>query len=121
MIYTLLAVIAALVHALFVIFVLSGGLLATRWPAALWVHLPVAIYGVLIMIAGWTCPLTTLEIWLREKAGEEVVWKEFLQHYFFRHLGLSGSEWFIVVVLVIVLVVVNYHPYRAVIGGGLRG
>ena len=54
------------VHAAFVIFVVLGGLLVVRWPRLVWVHLPAVAWGVLIEFAGWTCPLTPLEKYLRE-------------------------------------------------------
>ena len=112
MVYSVLAGIIAVVHGLFVIFVVAGGLMAFKWPATIWVHLPVAIYGVLIMFFDWSCPLTRLEIMFREKAGETVQWTEFLDHYLFSNLGLTGSEWFVMVALISALVAFNYYPYR---------
>jgi uncharacterized membrane protein YhhN len=55
-------------HFAFVLFVVFGGLLALRWPKVAYVHLPVAIYGALIELVGWVCPLTPLEKRLRESA-----------------------------------------------------
>jgi hypothetical protein len=57
------------VHLLFIVFVVLGGLLVLRWPRAAWVHLPCAIWGFLIEVFGWICPLTPLENWLRARAG----------------------------------------------------
>ncbi len=117
--YSVLADLTALVHALFVVFVLAGGLLALRWRHVLWLHFPIALYGVLIMVFEWRCPLTDLEIMLRRKAGEEVRWTEFLDHYLFSHLGLTGGEWFVLAALVIALPVINYRPYRRVLRGSV--
>jgi hypothetical protein len=70
-----------LVHAGFVIFVVLGGLLAFRWPRALWVHAPAAIWGILVEYAGLICPLTPLEIALRERAGRAGYHGGFVEHY----------------------------------------
>jgi hypothetical protein len=52
------------VHAAFVIFVVLGGLIVVRWPRFAWVHVPAAVWGVLIEFADWICPLTPLENYL---------------------------------------------------------
>jgi hypothetical protein len=57
------------VHAAFVIFVVLGGLLVVRWPRLVWVHVPAAVWGVLIEFTGWICPLTPAENYLRERSG----------------------------------------------------
>ena len=110
--YRILAGITAVIHFAFIVFVLVGGLLLYRWPGVAWLHLLCAIYAVLIMVVHWRCPLTDMEIWLRKKAGEKVNWTEFIQYYLFSRVGLRGSEWFVTVALVVVIVCVNWHPYQ---------
>ncbi|HYR27859.1 MAG TPA: DUF2784 family protein, partial [Thermoanaerobaculia bacterium] len=61
MAYNLGATAIALLHLAFIVFVLLGGLLVLRWPKLMWLHLPAAIWGVLIEFAGWWCPLTKWE------------------------------------------------------------
>lgn len=68
-------------HLAFVVFVVLGGLLVLRWPKLAWAHLPVAVYGVLIEWIGWTCPLTPLENWLRQRAGGAGYSGGFVEHY----------------------------------------
>jgi hypothetical protein len=70
-----------LVHAAFVVFVIFGGLLGLRWPKALWVHAPAVVWGVIVEYAGFICPLTPLEISLRERAGEAGYRGGFVEHY----------------------------------------
>ena len=65
-----LADLVVIVHGLFIVFVVAGGLLVLRWPRLAWVHLPAAAWGVLIEWSGWICPLTPLENALRRAAGE---------------------------------------------------
>lgn len=70
MIYRYLADVVVIVHFAFVIFVVVGGFLVLRWPRLVWAHVPAAAWGVLIEFAGWICPLTPLEHWLRARGGE---------------------------------------------------
>jgi hypothetical protein len=80
-IFNLLADLVVFVHLAFVVFVLLGGLLALRWPRAAWVHLPAAAWGVWVEAAGWVCPLTPLENWLRRRAGGDAYATGFVEHY----------------------------------------
>ena len=70
MAYRFLADLVVGVHALFVAFVVVGGLPALRWPWMAALHLPAAAWGALIELRGWICPLTPLENSLRQAAGE---------------------------------------------------
>ncbi|MQA28410.1 MAG: DUF2784 family protein [Luteitalea sp.] len=69
------------VHAAFVAFVVLGGLLVVRWRRLAWIHVPAAIWGVIIELAGWACPLTPLENYLRERGGSSPYQGDFVEHY----------------------------------------
>jgi hypothetical protein len=79
--YTFLADFVVLVHFAFVLFIVFGGLLVLRWPWVIWAHVPSAIWGALISFFGWICPLTPLENWLRERAGEVGYEGGFVENY----------------------------------------
>ena len=79
--YRVAADLVVLIHFAFVAFVVGGGLLAYRWPRARWVHLPAALWGVLIEWTGGVCPLTPLEIALRQRGGEAGYAGGFVEHY----------------------------------------
>ncbi|MDH3707740.1 MAG: DUF2784 domain-containing protein [Acidimicrobiia bacterium] len=68
-------------HLSFVVFVVLGGVLTWRWPRLALVHLPVAVYGVVIQLVGFRCPLTPLEKALRRRAGDEGYDEGFVEHY----------------------------------------
>jgi hypothetical protein len=70
-----------ILHLAFVVFVVAGGLLVLRWPRAAWAHLPAAVWGVVIELTGWICPLTPLENWLRARAASEVYAGDFVARY----------------------------------------
>jgi hypothetical protein len=77
----LLADLVLLLHAAFIVFVLLGGLLVWRWHWLIWLHVPAAIWGILIEVQGWLCPLTPLENRLRRAAGADGYSTGFIDHY----------------------------------------
>src|ERR687889_2933712 len=79
--YRALADAVLVLHLAFVLFVVLGGLLVLRWPRLAWLHLPAAIWGVLIEFAGFVCPLTPLEVGLRRLGGEAGYEGGFIEHY----------------------------------------
>ena len=81
MIYRLLADAVVLAHLCFIVFVVSGGFLAWRWPKLAWFHAPAALWGAAIEFAGWICPLTPLENKLRSLAGGVGYQSGFIEHY----------------------------------------
>ncbi|PJA31724.1 MAG: DUF2784 domain-containing protein [Zetaproteobacteria bacterium CG_4_9_14_3_um_filter_53_7] len=70
MIYSLLADVVLLLHALFILFVGPGGLLLFRWPRLALLHVPSICWAVWISFSGSVCPLTPLEQWLRQLSGQ---------------------------------------------------
>ena len=83
----LLAGVVAVVHAATVLFMLSGSLLALRWPRLLWLHVPIGLTILVLYLTGSDCPLTTWELDLREAAGEPRYRGGFLGHYVTEPLG----------------------------------
>jgi len=84
--FQLLADAVLLLHFLFILFVLGGGLLLLRWPRAVWVHLPAAVWGALVELLGWDCPLTPLENHFRRLAGGAFYEGDFVTRYLLRFL-----------------------------------
>jgi hypothetical protein len=81
LIYRALADLVLVVHLAFVLLVVLGGLLVLRWPQVASVHIPAAIWGVLIEYTGWICPLTPLENSFRARGGEAGYGGGFIEHY----------------------------------------
>jgi hypothetical protein len=79
--YRLFADLIVLIHVAFVGFVLLGGLFALRWRLVVWVHLPAAVWGAIVELSGWICPLTPLENWLRAQASETRHNGDFIAYY----------------------------------------
>ena len=81
MIYLILADLLVIVHLLFIIFALLGGLLLIWRGSLFFVHLPAAIWAALISFKGWICPLTPLENYLRGIAGTAGYEQGFVEYY----------------------------------------
>ncbi|HEU4708881.1 MAG TPA: DUF2784 domain-containing protein [Methylophilaceae bacterium] len=81
MVYRLLADGALVLHLLFIVFVVCGGLLTLRWPKAAWLHLPAASWGAFVELTGRLCPLTDWEVNFRQAAGQSGYTDSFIEHY----------------------------------------
>lgn len=81
MIYRLLADTTLVVHFAFVLFVTLGGLLVLRWRWIAWIHLPAVAWGAFVEFTGRICPMTPLELWLRDLGGQRGYEGGFIEHY----------------------------------------
>jgi len=81
MLYPLLADLVLVVHLMFVVFVLCGGLLVLKWRWIARLHLPAVVWGAVVEFTGWLCPLTPLENWLRVQGGEAGSQDDFTTRY----------------------------------------
>ncbi len=81
MLYRMLADLVVVAHFAFVVFAVAGAFLVLRWRWVAWVHLPVVAWAALIEVAGWVCPLTPLENWLRMRGGAMGDHGGFVEHY----------------------------------------
>jgi hypothetical protein len=111
MIYGLMADAVLGTHVAFVVFVVAGGILVVRWPRAAWIHVPCALWGALVEVAGWICPLTPLEVSLRRRAGEAGYAEGFLEHYVTPVLYPAGLTREIQVLLGVLVVILNVAVY----------
>ncbi len=109
--YGALADAVVAVHFLFVLFVLFGGLLVLRWRWVRWPHLPAAAWGALIELAGWTCPLTPLEKWLRRQGSGAGYEGGFIEHYILPVLYPRALTRNTQLVLGLVVVLLNLFIY----------
>src|SRR5947199_1455906 len=92
MTYRVLADLVVLAHTLFVVFVVVGGFMVWRWRWVAWLHVPCAVWGVMIEYQGWICPLTPLENALRTRAGLQGYESGFVEHYVLPVLYTPGRK-----------------------------
>ena len=111
MLLKIAADVIVLVHLMFIIFVVTGGLFVLKWPKTVWLHIPAAIWGAMIEFAGWMCPLTPVENTLRAAGGKAVYQSGFINHYVIPVIypaGLTREIQFVMGCIVIVLNVLIY-------------
>ena len=75
------AVGTAVVHMAVLAYIVFGGFLALRGLVWLWPSIGAVIYSAWITLAGFTCPLTTLEKWLLEAGGRVPYEGSFIAQY----------------------------------------
>ena len=91
-----------------------------RWPWVAFLHVPAAIWGVLIEYAGWICPLTPLENSFRVRGGEAGYTGGFIEHYIQPVLypaGLNRTTQFVLGTLVLL---VNVGAYAMILSRSRR-
>ena len=111
MIANIAADVVVLIHLGFILFVAAGGLLVFRWPKLAWVHVPAVVWGALIELAGWICPLTPLENRLRGAAGEAAFAGGFIDRYIMPIIYPAGLTRGMQLTLGTVVIVVNLVVY----------
>lgn len=77
----LLADAVLVLHGLFILFAVFGGLAVWRRAWLAWLHLPAAAWAAWVTTSGSICPLTPLENALRHRAGETGYSGGFVAHY----------------------------------------
>ncbi|MGH7427822.1 MAG: DUF2784 domain-containing protein [Candidatus Methylomirabilaceae bacterium] len=109
--YRLLADLVVILHLAFVVFALFGVLLALRWKRIVWLQAPAALWAAAIEFGGWICPLTPLEVWLREQAGGTGYRSGFIEYYLLPVLypaGLTREAQFVLGAAVLAVNIATY-------------
>lgn len=115
MFYLILADLVVIVHLSFVAFVVAGGLLALKWRKFAYLHIPAVSWAVVVEIMGWVCPLTPVEIWLRENAGEKGYSTGFIEHYILPVLYPAELTRTVQLILGILLLFLNVAIYSWIV------
>ena len=116
MVYLALADAVLVLHLAFILFVVLGGLLVLwrRW--LIWLHLPVVAWGILIEFAGWICPLTPLENWLRMQGGDRGFSGGFINHYLVSLIYPAGLtrelQWLLGALVLAINAAMYFHVWR---------
>jgi hypothetical protein len=114
MLYLVAADFVLVAHLLFIGFVVGGSFLAWRWPRLIWVQLPAMIYGVLVELIGFACPLTALQNYLLRRGGQAGYRGGFISHYLIQVIyppGLTRGMQVGLGLLVVIIAVIGYGGY----------
>lgn len=106
--YAVLAGITASLHVAGLVYMLLGGFLGWRWPRAVMIHIPFALWGLLVVTGlNPTHPLTWLEDRFREAQGLGPMRGGFNEHYIYGTF-IPHSQLPVAAVLAAALIVVSY-------------
>lgn len=111
MIYRIAADALLVLHLGFVLFALFGGLLVAWKPRLIYLHLPAACWAVLVELVDGSCPLTSWEKLLRDRAGDGGYSTGFIEHYLLPVLYPSWLTLPVQYVLAAVVIVCNLLAY----------
>lgn len=82
MFYKVLADLTVLIHMFWILFLIFGGICGTRNKTIRIFHISGLAFAFVIQVAGWFCPLTYLEVWLRARHDPSVAYSgSFIIHY----------------------------------------
>lgn len=119
MLFRIAADALVILHLLFIIFALLGGLLVLWRTNLMFLHIPAAIWAAIVSFKGWVCPLTPLENSLRYKAGAQGYSEGFVEHYVIPIIYPNGLNFDVQIILGVTAVAVNiavytfvYHVYK---------
>jgi hypothetical protein len=104
--YKISADIVVLLHFLWIIFLIFGAFIGRRYKSIKIFHIAGMGFAVVIQIFGWYCPLTYLEVWLREMHDPSQGYRgSFIINYVEKlvYLQLPGKTIFIATILLVLL------------------
>jgi hypothetical protein len=105
-----------LLHFAFILFVLFGALFVVRWNRLAWLHIPAALWGALVELKGWICPLTPLENRLWLAAGADGYSGGFIEHYLIPLIYPPGLTRGIQLILGFAVILINALVYIILLG-----
>ncbi|MCO6413054.1 MAG: DUF2784 domain-containing protein [Thiogranum sp.] len=124
MLYRVTADLVLVLHLLFILFAVLGGLLVLKWRWVAWLHFPAALWAAMIEFAGWYCPLTPLENSLRAAGGQQGYSGGFIEHYLVPLIYPAGLTRELQIGLGMAVVLINLAVYGILlrrIGTARRG
>ncbi|GFO61812.1 hypothetical protein GMST_41370 [Geomonas silvestris] len=108
--YAFLADLVVSFHFLWILFLIFGGWWGRRYRWVKRIHLAGLVLAFFVETFDWFCPLTHLEVWLREKGDQAGYSGAFIGHYLNQLIYLDASR-SLMALLTILLCLVNAWWY----------
>jgi Protein of Unknown function (DUF2784) len=101
------------VHLAWILFLIFGAFIGRHFPWVKWLHVAALTFSVLLQTFAWTCPLTMLEVRLREGTSEGYA-GDFIAHYAERlvYLQAPREAVFAATILIVALSAWAYWPAK---------
>ena len=109
--YELLANLTLIIHLIFILFVIFGGLLFFILSKIIYIHLPALLWGIYIELTNSVCPLTFLENWFLYKGELTTYSNDFINNYLFPIIYPGSINNEIQIYLGLSLIVINILIY----------
>ena len=100
-----------IIHLIFILFVIFGGLLFFIFSKVFYIHLPALLWGIYIELTNSVCPLTYLENWFLNKGELATYSNGFIINYLYPIIYPEGLTNNIQIYLGITLIVINILIY----------
>lgn len=98
-----------LIHFLWILFLIFGAFIGRKYIAIKIIHIAGLGFSIIMQIFGWYCPLTYLEIWLRQKHDPSITYTgSFIIHYVEKIVYIELSPLFIFILTVVLVSVSGY-------------
>ncbi|MDA8169422.1 MAG: DUF2784 domain-containing protein [Nitrospiraceae bacterium] len=111
--YGYLADAVVIAHFLWIVFLFAGGIWGRRYKIVKAVHLGGLAFALMIQVFNWYCPLTILEVYLRQKQNPFQTYSgSFIVHYAEELIYINLSRT-LIFALTIVLIAANAWFYLA--------
>jgi hypothetical protein len=113
MFFKLAADFVVLIHFMWVVFLIVGAFMGKNYYSVKIFHIVGLGFAVIIQIFGWYCPLTYLEVWLRQRHDPLLTYSgSFIIYYIEKFVYIELSPW-IIFVLTLILVALSAYIYYA--------
>ena len=112
--YELFANLTLIIHLIFILFVIFGGLLFFIFSKIIYIHFPALLWGIYIELTNTICPLTYLENWFLYHAELNTYSNSFINNYLFSIIYPEGLTTDIQTYIGITLIVINILIYRLI-------
>ena len=109
--YEFFANLTLIVHLIFILYVVFGGLIFFIFPKIIYMHLPALLWGIYIELTNSVCPLTYLENWFLYKGELPTYSNDFINNYLFPIIYPESLTAEIQIYLGILLIVINILIY----------
>ncbi|HYA86351.1 MAG TPA: DUF2784 domain-containing protein [Nitrospirota bacterium] len=111
MLFRVLADIVVLAHLLWILFLIGAAYLGRKNRVVMMVQGAGLVFAIASQTFGWYCPLTYLEVWLREKQSTACAYPgSFIAHYAEQLVYLDISPT-LIFILTVVLIIANVWIY----------
>ena len=113
--YEMFANITLILHFVFILFIIFGGLFFFIFSKIIYIHLPALLWGIYVELSNSMCPLTYLENWFLNKAGIKTYSNDFIANYFFPIIYPNDLTFDTRIYIGLILIIINVFIYRLIL------